>query len=108
MRELKFRVYSSETKNIIILDPQIKHFEAGDLVGSDTWHVMQFTGLHDKNGTGITEVCEGDIISASGEIIGNEYEIHARETDFVVPSIRGKAWPSAYKKLLGFGFDYAK
>lgn len=66
MREIKFRAWDDAKKEMIpdycILLPNM-HFEGYDLT-NDYWcrpvAVMQFTGLHDKNGK---EIYEGDVMT---------------------------------------------
>lgn len=69
---------------------------------------MQYTGLKDKNGVGLTEVYEGDIIDENGSIKGSIYEMDKGETDIVIPQLGTKAWDSAYKKAMDRGFDYSE
>lgn len=69
---------------------------------------IQFTGLLDKNGMGLTEVYEGDIIDENGIIKGSIYEMDKRETDIVIPQLGTKAWESAYKEAVVRGFNYSE
>lgn len=92
-----------ETKNKhVILTKESKFIEViPESVG-------QITGVVDKNGMGLTEVYEGDIIDENGIIKGSIYEMDKRETDIVIPQLRTKAWDSAYKEAVVRGFDYSE
>lgn len=61
MREIKFRMWDDEEK--IMIDGDSLAFEEylpiKDLLSQD--YIMQFTGLHDKNGK---EIYEGDILKS--------------------------------------------
>ena len=54
MREIKFRIYDDLTKQM--LEVESHNFKMGLPQGC---YLMQFTGLHDKNGV---EIYEGDIV----------------------------------------------
>ena len=68
----------------------------------------QDTGLKDRNGMGLTEVYEGDIISEDGILKGNIYENDKRETDIVVPQLGTKDWETTYKEIVARGYDYSE
>lgn len=118
MREIKFRVWNTISK---IMKPfsEIKRcgvFAIADGLNSDDFIILplknsilnEYTGLKDKNGTGLTEVYEGDIISEDGILKGNIYENDKRETDIVVPQLGTKDWATAYKEIVVRGYDYSE
>jgi len=69
---------------------------------------MQYTGLKDMDG--VTEVYEGDIISADGLIIGNQHEnpeILETGTNLLIQGFGSEAWIDAHKKAMERGCKYA-
>jgi hypothetical protein len=72
MREIKFRTWD---KGIETMRPweKIQHINIGYLTSSSDQELMQFTGLHDKNGK---RIYEGDIIEfhRAGAIIRRAIE----------------------------------
>lgn len=119
MREIKFRGWDKEAKawrGLWIFrgghseEFRTRENEPDILDLTNSWHnceLMQFTGLLDKNGEGLIEVYESDIIRSS-ELIGNIYEDETRENDFIIPRLGTKAWESAYPQAVERGFDYSE
>lgn len=115
MRQIKFRAWDgkrirTEDEFYIRYGVAYRFFDFDDPEKTD-WILMQFTGLHDKNGRGQVELFEGDVIGEFGEIKGNVHEIKEadkRETDLIIPRLGTKAWETAYKEALGRGYDYSE
>jgi hypothetical protein len=123
MREIKFKFYVNayeafgEVQSIsfagsgepsavcVYINGKIRNFymTEGELV--------QYTGLKDKNGSGYTEVYEGDIIGDKCEIMGNIYEspqVFKEGINHVVAKMGSKAWRESESIAMGFGFGYAE
>ena len=73
MREIKFRAWDREVKEML-LPKKIWHLFAWDEDGNQPINIMQYTGLKDKNGI---EIYEGDLIYISG------YGIYEVEFPFI-------------------------
>lgn len=59
MKEIKFRAWDKEKKGMFNWYFTEKGLFPSDFFNNSDYEVMQFTGLHDKNGK---EIYEGDII----------------------------------------------
>ena len=113
MREIKFRAWNTVigwwaskepmTLNQLMLNNSTGISEKGL---DEDFTFMQFTGLTDKNGSGLIEVYEGDIIDVNGNLRGNTYEIQQRKTDLVIPRMGTREWNLAYKEAVARGFDF--
>ncbi len=110
MRDIKFRAWDKRIKEIYI--PYFTEFNDMNNgisnIQSDGIKLMQYTSLKDKNGDGLTEVYEGDIISIDGTLKGNIYENKKEPTDIIIPQLGTKAWADAYKEAVDRGYNYSK
>jgi hypothetical protein len=70
-REIKFRAFSTIGKHRMIY---LKNGSLSDLLETDTWKVMQFTGLRDRNGK---EIYEGDKVIYTLNHDSSQKEIEA-------------------------------
>lgn len=120
MREIKFRAYSTVNGKMwpvrSILGPReytpegsvqlARENNLGDdgLVDTRLVHLMQYTGLKDKNGD--NEIYECDIIDTDGNVIGNQYETPAllkEKTNLLVQGFGTKAWLTTYTQAVERG-----
>ena len=110
MREIKFRVWDNRHEIMMKLS-EVNLYSTIDIISNvfkDSLNVMQYTGLKDKNGDGLTEVYEGDIISIDGTLKGNIYENEKEPTDIIIPQLGTKAWADAYKEAVDRGYNYSE
>lgn len=116
MRDIKFRAWDKKKNGWVsrnewlggALSPSIDTISVCSVWQHFNIEIMQYTGLKDKNGMGLTEVYEGDVIDENGIIKGSIYEMDKRETDIVIPQLGTKAWESAYKEAVVRGFNYSE
>jgi len=103
MREIKFRAWDTDELEMLFSDPLDDYersyswfygLEDRDVNGSVI--LMQFTGLHDKNGN---EIYEGDILRTD--------EVGEDKQDLIVRFGDGE-YDGGYYKYVGFYLDSAK
>jgi len=120
MREIKFRAWDKKGNNMVfpLFPKHIQYaedytgFASGridDGVFEDSFEIMQYTGLKDKNG--VAEIYEGDIIDVEGIIKGNIYEspqIYKKGIDCLIEGMGTEKWRNTESVAMGLGCKYAK
>jgi uncharacterized phage protein (TIGR01671 family) len=103
MREIKFRVWDEERgemhDNLAIGDGWLNTFfkTMPGYKNPEKWHLMQFTGLKDKDGN---EIYEGDIVGKWGDAIW-EVGFLDGEFCFVYPESHRKSFRMSPSSLNG-------
>lgn len=116
MREIKFKYYLQTKYNDGKPEEKMVYtYTLGDIWSGSFSHTnlkviarCEYTGLKDKNGKGLIEVYEGDIIDIFCIIKGNIHEMEPEESDIVIPQMGTKAWDMAYQKAMVRGYDFTE
>lgn len=115
-REIKFRAW--DIKNHEMIDVcDISFSRSGisyikgwknEFIRGGNFNLMQFTGLHDKNG--LKELYEYDIINKDGLLIGNFYEnevLLEEKTNFLIKRMGCEEWKNTEQEANKRGCYYA-
>lgn len=83
MREIKFRAWDKQHKRLVSdVQDTFENAHFADYLYDDTFELMQYTGLKDKNGV---EIYEGDIVQKPADVrIGSEIVAHKGEHDIAI------------------------
>lgn len=122
MREIKFRAWNRYDNEMQPWESLIKttynqeyYRSRGEsdvtlsALTDQTIILEQFTGLKDKNGAGLIELYEGDIIDESGAIRATIHQEHdRRSTDLIIARMGTSAWRDTESEAIRRGFGYAE